>query len=310
MLEGAVRCVRAKLMLKISHLPLRNSRVHLVRMAACVYMFTNSINGKRYVGQTWDLKRRTNEHLKGRGYSKLLCAAIAKYGTDNFTVRVLYRTKDQGTLDAVETLMIQLMGSLAPNGYNLALGGARGRHCAATKALIGSHHRGKVVSEATRNKLRASSLGHTVTLEQRSQLAQRNRARALQKHRPVYVFDSETRDMIASHRNLQLLNAYLKRDLSDQIRKGLRFEHDGRRCVVSYSDDPCVACKPHKGMRAVRVVVTETGVETTYPSLTAATSALGVGRGVLDSLVRGLYSRSKFRNADGKIEWFTAAYAT
>ena len=48
-----------------------------------IYLFTNKINDKKYIGQTWNYKRRIGEHYRGYGCAKLLKNAINKYGKEN-----------------------------------------------------------------------------------------------------------------------------------------------------------------------------------------------------------------------------------
>lgn len=54
----------------------------------CVYMHTNNINGKRYIGISQNPKRRWKN---GNGYkTQLFGKAINKYGWDNFTHEILF----------------------------------------------------------------------------------------------------------------------------------------------------------------------------------------------------------------------------
>ena len=57
-----------------------------------IYKITNKINGRCYIGQTNNPKRRFQEH-KNMGYTdgtgKLLYYAFNKYGIENFTFEVI-----------------------------------------------------------------------------------------------------------------------------------------------------------------------------------------------------------------------------
>jgi hypothetical protein len=129
-----------------------------------IYMFLNKKNGKSYVGQTWNLARRIRDHARGRGYAKLLKAALNKYGNESFHVNILATgIESQQELDSLEQSFIIQKSSRVPHGYNLASGGAYGKHSDETKRLIGDMHRGKVVSNETRQKLRDKSSGRIPT---------------------------------------------------------------------------------------------------------------------------------------------------
>ena len=61
----------------------------------CIYMYTNKINGKRYVGQTVDFKQRHKRHISAmtnendNEYDYPIQRAFRKYGLDNFEVKIL-----------------------------------------------------------------------------------------------------------------------------------------------------------------------------------------------------------------------------
>jgi group I intron endonuclease len=58
-----------------------------------IYIVTNNVNGKRYVGQSIDIERRWNQHRYGKG-SLLLRNAIKKYGIENFSFEVKEEVDD------------------------------------------------------------------------------------------------------------------------------------------------------------------------------------------------------------------------
>lgn len=97
-------------------------------MMGCIYMATNLITGKSYIGQTDDFKRRKSEHLTGKknyDFNK----AIRKYGRKVFAWKILIDGIDNpGDLDSAETLLIKKHNTLAPNGYNLLAGDHSQKH--------------------------------------------------------------------------------------------------------------------------------------------------------------------------------------
>ena len=99
-----------------------------------IYLITNKINDKKYVGQTvTTIKNRTRQHF-GNYKSKRKYAinlAIAKYGKDNFMVKEIDKISAptkielQEILNEKEIFYIQEYHSLASEyGYNLDKGGA------------------------------------------------------------------------------------------------------------------------------------------------------------------------------------------
>ena len=55
-----------------------------------IYKITNNINGKIYIGQSNNIKRRFSEHkTKGAGTKILVDGAIQKYGADNFSFEII-----------------------------------------------------------------------------------------------------------------------------------------------------------------------------------------------------------------------------
>lgn len=92
-------------------------------MSFYVYLIRNAVNGKCYIGQTIKSPdRRINEHFQGRRRSAI-ALAIKKHGAMNFTRHVLQVCDSQSEMDDAEVEWIQRLGTVAPGGYNIALGG-------------------------------------------------------------------------------------------------------------------------------------------------------------------------------------------
>jgi group I intron endonuclease len=102
-----------------------------------VYLLTNQVNGKSYVGQHHghDLTKR----WKSGRYNSYLTAAIKKYGPESFEKRILSYASCQEELDLLEQFWIQTFQTCNRKfGYNIQKGGLewRGRHTKATKRHI------------------------------------------------------------------------------------------------------------------------------------------------------------------------------
>lgn len=107
-----------------------------------VYLITNTINGKRYVGQTTaSLEQRWRFHKRLNG-CRYLHAAILKYGENNFTIESICEPPTIELMNEFEAEYIRRYNTLIPNGYNLTDGGAAPRHSTDTKKRMSQSHKG------------------------------------------------------------------------------------------------------------------------------------------------------------------------
>lgn len=89
-------------------------------MAGTIYLVTNNLNGKQYVGQT------INSHLP-IGHGRILKSAYKLHGKDNFTYEPICKgITNRASLNAIERFWISVVGTVVPNGYNIDLGGSEG----------------------------------------------------------------------------------------------------------------------------------------------------------------------------------------
>lgn len=94
-----------------------------------VYLATNLINGKQYVGlTTTSLEERWERHLDqvSRKNASLIHKAIAKFGEENFTIEIIDSANSPEDLRAKERKWIKELNTLTPNGYNVTKGGEIG----------------------------------------------------------------------------------------------------------------------------------------------------------------------------------------
>jgi len=125
-----------------------------------LYVITNRVNGKQYVGITTDIEKRWGKHVSGRG-SKLVYHAIQKYGRDNFDFEVWY-AGDEHWIKMMEYRAIVMLDTKAPRGYNLTFGGEGSLGCkpgVETRQKMREAAKGRRPSLDTRQKLRAIRKG-------------------------------------------------------------------------------------------------------------------------------------------------------
>ncbi|AGE50534.1 GIY-YIG catalytic domain-containing endonuclease [Paramecium bursaria Chlorella virus CVR-1] len=96
---------------------------------------------KAYIGQTIrDIEERLKEHQLPYSGCKAISAAIQKHGWENFD-KEWYEVPNED-LNFYEEMLVALLGTLSPGGYNLKEGGGNGN-----------------LSEETKEKIRESQIG-------------------------------------------------------------------------------------------------------------------------------------------------------
>lgn len=87
-----------------------------------IYVFTNKINDKKYVGQTVrDFNVRLQEHLRKQDI--VFGKALKKYGAENFEYEIIDNAATIEELNAKEVFWIDKLNTVIPNGYNQCYGG-------------------------------------------------------------------------------------------------------------------------------------------------------------------------------------------
>lgn len=105
---------------------------------AYIYILTNKISNKKYVGQTKrSITQRFNEHILNKCNS-LIHKAIYRHCWGNF--KKFYFWCPIYLLNFFEKLLIFILNTLAPNGYNLTTGGKNTSLSEETKKKISESH--------------------------------------------------------------------------------------------------------------------------------------------------------------------------
>lgn len=89
-----------------------------------IYLHRNKINGKCYIGQTCQSPHeRWGQNGSGYKSQEYFYRAIKKYGWDNFDHIILEQDIDELEVNLKEVFWSGYYHSLAPEGYNLKVGG-------------------------------------------------------------------------------------------------------------------------------------------------------------------------------------------
>ena len=130
-----------------------------------IYIATNSVNGKQYVGQSINHPHtqssgRINAHKSSKSQIPFH-RAIRKHGFSTFTWDVLwYPYASQDALNSIEQNFIKNLNTLSPHGYNLGSGGKSGGSlCSKTRAKISAAHTGKKRTPEARANIAAGNKG-------------------------------------------------------------------------------------------------------------------------------------------------------
>lgn len=123
-----------------------------------IYFHSHKESGKVYVGQTWDYYRRTVGKAWDYRGSQHMFYAFKKYGWDAFDHQLItVDIQTQEEMDNLEKIWIILLHSHDRRfGYNLRLGGARGKTSEETREKMRIHGR-------RNNNLTKFRLGHGKT---------------------------------------------------------------------------------------------------------------------------------------------------
>jgi hypothetical protein len=134
-----------------------------------VYLITNKVNGKRYVGQTVQtLKERWSKHchVTHANEGMPIVKAIQKYGKESFEKKVLAKCNSIEEMNYRESYYIELLDTRTPNGYNVLSGGGNSLHTEESKKKIAiaqtgekNHNFGKKASLETRIKMSKGHMG-------------------------------------------------------------------------------------------------------------------------------------------------------
>ena len=98
-------------------------------MMDVVYKATSKTAGKSYVGATineFDRRKQMHFSRARNGCSTIFYDAICKYGENDFTWEILFKSNDINELGVIEAKFIDELNTFHPNGYNFLTDGTYG----------------------------------------------------------------------------------------------------------------------------------------------------------------------------------------
>lgn len=180
-----------------------------------IYLTTNKINGKIYVGQ--HSTDNLNDGYIGSG--TLLKMALKKYGINNFSKEILAYADTQNKLDYLEKFYIRKYKSRELyNGYNLTDGGAgfcglvftdEHRRKIAEKLKGNTHTLGYICSEETKQKISKANKGKKRTYDFKKRMSEFAKGKYSGTNNPMYGvhrFGEESPAWGANHKKYKYIS--------------------------------------------------------------------------------------------------------
>lgn len=142
-----------------------------------IYLIRNKVNGKCYVGQTRQKKIESRWAVHSRPVEQntsYIANSIRHHGWDSFEPSIICEIPNE-ELNAREILEIKERNTIAPNGYNLKLGGDNHETHPLVRARISASNTGKKQSLEIIAKRNISNTGKKRTPEMCARIAEGRR---------------------------------------------------------------------------------------------------------------------------------------
>jgi group I intron endonuclease len=217
-------------------------------MCYIVYLTTNLVNGKIYVGVHND--SRTG--YKGSGYA--LKHAFKKYGKQNFKRQILHYCLEANHAYELEAQIVDQWFVNRKDTYNLALGGKGGASQSdAAKKKLSESRMGMKFSDEHRENIRLSNLGRKHTKEhiekvRQSRIGKPSSEESIQKRVDKMIGHEVTQDtrnkitetLCSSNKVTQITKPNGEILLTQNVSQFCKDHNISRTSMVKYKNKGCV----------------------------------------------------------------------
>lgn len=184
-----------------------------------IYLITNKINQKKYVGYTskfWHI--RIKEHISAAKYysNKVLYKAFKKYGIENFEFMPISTSPTINLAKLFEQRMIFLFKSFGKNGYNRTAGGdGSGFHTEEHKQYMSLKMKNRIFSPETRLKMSVSAKGKPKSEEFKQKVSKKlkNDPNIKTRNKIAGIFSNYKRGFNISEENFLLIQPLINREI-------------------------------------------------------------------------------------------------
>lgn len=193
----------------------------------CVYIHTNKINSKKYVGITKMSPARRwgkNGSAYTRDKTSVFGRAIKKYGWNNFTHEIVANGLNEERACALEIMLIEVLRTRNEMyGYNVQLGGQLGNS-------------GVVFSEVSRVKMREAKVGKKLTEEHKKHISE-----SLKGHKPA-TFTEESKEKLRLANIGKTISDETRRKIGNTLTGIVRSEVTKQKISDNHANKHCVFC--------------------------------------------------------------------
>lgn len=228
-----------------------------------LYVHTNKINNKKYIGIT--CQKPNDRWRNGEGYKECIYFynAIKKYKWNNFNHEILHEKLTKKEAENLEIEYIKKCNTTNINyGYNIQNGGnTSGTHSTITKMKISKANKGKLKSNITKQKLSQSAKKREKTYKENNLIYKLIRTKKFidylkTKKRKVINLDThETFDSITDASiKLNTLHQHIWKSCNDgRIHGGYRFAY-----YENYQNNKIIIKNDNRGKNKKKVICLNT----------------------------------------------------
>jgi len=184
---------------------------------AYIYIVTNLINKKQYVGKAINFKKRINHHIyeakNNKGY--YFQRAIKKYGIENFKFIKFDWLKEETA--QIEIMWIRILNSKRPNGYNLTDGGEGTKDSSGLIAKkISNSLRNQPKTEQHKKNISIAKIGQKVSEKTKQKISEANKGRTCSEETKTKISKANK----GKTRNIEFIQK-MKRPKTEEHRENL-----------------------------------------------------------------------------------------